>query len=869
MKWLTNFLFPDRKLPGLFPGKSESFIWHFLLFLMPVSIVLIIGISLHYFLHIQANQQTIEKDDILNVRLAKITVDNVLEDIVSDIKYLQEHNQIRNGFINTPRARKILEEDFLSFSKNRKIYDQIRYLNLEGKEIVRVNYNNGLPIVVEKTLLQQKDNRYYVAKTLELKKNSIYWSPFDLNMENQKIESPYKPTIRIGISVHNSYGHKTGVLILNFDGKKLIREFNRATANIANHIMLINENGYWLIHPQGKFEWGFMFSLPQSFAKHYPQLWEHIKKDPYLGQAYINNSLLTYSTVTYNTKGNPLSDNENALDIKPKWWKIIAFAPAKLLNQSHSEFIKRNSLFYIILFMVLVFGAFLLARLQINKQKAEAQSEYERSFRNILESMELIAITLDTEAKIIFCNQSFINLSGYSSKELCNSHWFECYVEEHERKKRLKLFFDSIKSGNSGGQGEGEIIIKDGSKRLIGWSSTLSYNSQNMPVSITFIGTDITEQRHTENELRKASQAVEQSPSTVMITDTSGKIVYSNPRFTELTGYTKQEVIGKTPKILSSGETHKDDYNNLWQAIKDGREWVGEFHNKKKNGELYWEAARISAIKDAQGKITNFLAVKEDITEKKQLAAEVELRNKEIAKNEILAGIGKMASMIAHDLRNPLSSIKMGMQILQNQSNKTDGVEEQELIHIGLEQVHYMESILSDLLSFSRPDQLNAEWLAVDKLLDTSLISVQKQIDENKVNISIHYQTGLPTIFVDKTKMRQIFSNLVTNALQAMTKEQHKPSKLTISVTLKLTDDGPKLEIIIADNGLGIDKSTQKKLFEPFFTTRAQGTGLGLAIVKRFIEQHKGSIIIDSEINLGTSAIINLPISPTITPETI
>lgn len=855
--------------PGgyFFPGKSQSFIWHFLFFLVPAGIALAIGIGLHYNLHINAHLKTLETADLLNVRLAQITVNNVLQDIVSDLKYLQEHNQLRNGFLNTPRAIKILQEDFLSFSKNRKVYDQIRYLDLDGKEIVRINYNNGQPVSVAEDELQIKDERYYVAKTLAKEKNEIYWSPFDLNIENHRIEIPYKPTIRIGTPVYSSYGRRSGVLILNFDGNKLLREFRRATANIANHIMLVNESGYWLMHPRGKNEWGFMFDDTTTFATEYPESWQQIRSNHRITQEHVDNSLLTYATIFVNSTGKQNSDTRqkhHAADPADKnLWKIIAYAPPRLLNLSHSEFIQRNTLFYAIILLVIIVGSFLLARVHVANLKAEAQSEYDRSFRNILESMEFIAITLDKTAKVIFCNQSFINLTGYKKSEVLDNSWFDSFVDKAEQALRLDKFQQSFQSGISGGQGEGEIIIKDGSKRLIGWRSTLSYDSNNTPISITFIGTDITEQRHTENELRKASQAIEQSPNTVMITDTSGHIVYSNPKFTELTGYSKEEVLGKNPRILQSGETSQEDYSDLWQALKNGNEWIGEFHNKKKNGELYWESARISAIKNAQGDITHYLAVKEDITEKKALEEEVELRNKEIAKNELLAGIGKMSSMIAHDLRNPLSSIKMGMQILQNQTNQAVGEEGKELIHIGLEQVQYMESILSDLLSFSHPDQLNLEWLSIEKLLDTSLIATQKSIDDNNVIINTDYQTGLPTILADKTKLRQVFSNLIQNSLQAMDGKENITPAISISAFINITDLGPMIEIQIEDNGIGIDRETQEKLFEPFFTTRAKGTGLGLAIVKRIIDQHQGQISITSELHQGTNATIILPMSLT------
>lgn len=840
-----------------FPGKSQSFIWHFLLFLIPVSLVLIIGIILHYSLHIKANLKTLEKTDLLNIHLAQLTVNNVLQDIASDIKYLQEHNQLRNGFIKTPRAKKILEQDFLSFSKNRKIYDQIRYLDLQGKEIVRINNNNDQPYAVAKEQLQKKDSRYYVTNTLALKKNDIYWSPFDLNIENHQIEKPYKPTIRIGTPVYNSDGQRSGVLILNFDGNKLIREFRRATANIGDHIMLLNESGYWMIHPQGKHEWGFMFNNKTTFAQQYPELWQEITINKQIKQHYIHDNLLTYATLFFNSTAHHAEQNNT------HYWKIIALIKPDLINQLHSGFFKRNILFYSIIFFLIIISSFLLARLQIDKQKSEAQGEYERSFRNILESMELIAVTLDKDARITFCNPSFLHFSGYTLDEILHNNWFTKFVVFDEQTSRKNEFQHSFSSGISELHGEYEIVIKNGTKHLIGITTTLSYDSHQQAISMTFIGNDITEQRYTENELRKASQAIEQSPSTVLITDIKGHIVYVNPKFTEVSGYKKEEVMGKNPKILQSGETHRSDYKDLWNALNSNKEWSGEFHNKKKNGELYWESARISAIKDTEGNISHFLAVKEDITEKKQLEEEVRLRNKKIADNELLAAVGEMANMIAHDLRNPLSSIKMGMQILHGQADQPPGEDGKELIEIGLEQVHYMENILTDLLSFSRPDQLNLEWLSIEKLLDTTLITVQKQITSNAVIINTDYQTGLPTIHADKTKLHQVFSNLISNAVQSFYKQNNSQAVISISSFITMTDMGAMLEVQIADNGMGIDSETQKKLFEPFFTTRAKGTGLGLAIVKRIIDQHKGYIRIDSELSVGTTLCIILPLSLT------
>ncbi|WP_419613807.1 PAS domain S-box protein, partial [Thiolapillus sp.] len=473
---------------------------------------------------------------------------------------------------------------------------------------------------------------------------------------------------------------------------------------------------------------------------------------------------------------------------------------------------------------------------------AEAQRDYEQRFRHTLENIDLAAVALNRQGRVTFCNNHFLDITGWERDDVIGKNWIKKFVvdEDQEQVSGIIRKMDTPQSFPS--HLELQVKTRDGEPRLITWNNTLSYDSKGEVIGVTGIGEDITEMRRTESELLKLYQAVEQSPSSVVITNPQGDIEYVNPKFTEVSGYSAEEVIGRNPRLLKSGETSREEYSNLWDTIRNGGEWRGEFHNRRKNGELFWEAAAISAIRDNEGNITSILAVKEDITEKKRLEKEVEKQNRELALAETMAAMGRMASMIAHDLRNPLSSVKMTLQILDKKADPAVSADTNELCHISLEQIRYMEEILSDMLSYSRPDALKPEWIPIDKVIDLSIGMSQRRRHKKKITLHTQYHSGLPTIYADATKLRQVFSNLIANAFQA-TIDSDSP-QVSIEAMIELGHEGTNVRIDICDNGCGINAEDQKRMFEPFFTTRAKGTGLGLAIVKRILDQHQANIYV-------------------------
>jgi PAS domain S-box-containing protein len=269
------------------------------------------------------------------------------------------------------------------------------------------------------------------------------------------------------------------------------------------------------------------------------------------------------------------------------------------------------------------------------RKRAEAARDF---LASIVESSDDAIIGKSTEGVIHSWNAGAERLYGYTASEMIGQSIF--LLVPPERHEEVAGFLKRIKQGERIAHHTAVRLRKGGG--LIDVSVTISplKNARGEVVGASTIARDITERMRAEDQLRKLSRAVEQSPASVVITDLTGKIEYVNPKFVRLTGYTLDEALGKNPRILNSGEHHAEMYEQLWRTITSGSEWRGEFHNKKKNGELYWEYAVISPIRNAEGAITHFLAVKEDITERKR--ADEALRESEegLAAAQRIAHIG-------------------------------------------------------------------------------------------------------------------------------------------------------------------------------------------------------------------------------------
>jgi PAS domain S-box-containing protein len=372
--------------------------------------------------------------------------------------------------------------------------------------------------------------------------------------------------------------------------------------------------------------------------------------------------------------------------------------------------------------------------------------------------------------------------------------------------------------------------------------------------------------RRAEERLKLLFHAVEQSPAAITITDAAGNIEYVNPCSAALTGYTVDMVLGQNSRFLKSEHTPPAEYARLWQTITAGGEWRGEFANRKRNGELFWEAAAISPVYDSRGQITHFIKVAEDITERKR--AEESLRKLEaqlrrVQKTEVL---GELAGGIAHDFNNFLGAVIMNAQLARSASGADPQAAEY------LDQViaasRQAAGLARQMLTFSRrseqqlrPVQLGPAVLEALRLMRASLpAGAQVQIDIPPAG---------RTVLADTAQIQQIVVNLWTNACHAL---QGIGGRIVVSLADVDVDAetaekhpglnaGPYVRLTVQDNGCGMTPEIQEQIFEPFFSTKAegQGTGLGLPVVQTIMTGHQGAIVIESRPQAGTAMHLYFP----------
>jgi PAS domain S-box-containing protein len=405
---------------------------------------------------------------------------------------------------------------------------------------------------------------------------------------------------------------------------------------------------------------------------------------------------------------------------------------------------------------------------------------------------------------------------------------------------------------------EVEIPGPAGHRRWLRTNRIALRDSEGLIIGVLGSYDDITPQKQAEDTLRKLSRAVEQSPTSIVITDRNARIEYVNARFTTLTGFAPEEVLGQNPRVLNSGATPRETFRQMWATILAGLEWRGEFHNRKKNGELYWEEAIISSLKNGAGEITHFVAVKEDITARKQAEQKLKVVLGELERSN--RDLEQFAYIASHDLQEPLRLVASFVQLLGQRYQGRLDADADQFIGFAVDGAQRMQTLIQDLLAYSRVGREIRPFVPVDcgaimaQIVRTLSLAIREQ------QAVVAYDP-LPTVPGDPVQLEQLFQNLVANALKFRRAE---PPQVHVSAVL--TEDRKSWQFAVRDNGIGIDAEFYERIFVIFQRLHGRrkypGSGIGLSICKKIVELHGGRIWVDSVKDRGTIFYFTLPCTP-------
>ncbi|MCF6268184.1 MAG: PAS domain S-box protein [Melioribacteraceae bacterium] len=525
------------------------------------------------------------------------------------------------------------------------------------------------------------------------------------------------------------------------------------------------------------------------------------------------------------------------------------------------------------------------AIIENEKKLYESEERYK-----MLSDLSFESILIHKDGFILDANDALIKMTGYDKEELVGKNIVSMVVS----KDYWRMIVNKLKTQYTL-PFEIEIYKKDGTKIPVEIESrSIIYKDKKVRV---VAARDISIRKKSQEHIRKLSRAVEQSQVSITITDINGNIEYVNPKYEKTSEYSKEELIGQNQRILKSGKVPKEKYKELWKTILSGKEWSGILPNLRKNGGIYWESIIISPIKDSAGKITHFVGVKEDITEKIKVEKELDMYHKNLenlveertqklkevnlrlaeevkkqheAEQKVMRALDKekdlsdlksrFISTASHEFRTPLTTILSSVELLDIFRQKDDN--EKFKIHFNKirKSVRFLTSLIEDVLISEKvnsskigfnPEDINLYDLAFYTFEEISLLANKKHkcIFEPKIKKN-------EILYVDQKLIKLMITNLLSNAI--------KYSPDGGKVSLEIASDDKFILIKVSDEGKGISTDVQKHIFEQFHrgdgVEGIQGTGLGLSIVKKSVELHNGTIKVNSEVNKGSIFLISIPI---------
>jgi two-component system cell cycle sensor histidine kinase/response regulator CckA len=505
---------------------------------------------------------------------------------------------------------------------------------------------------------------------------------------------------------------------------------------------------------------------------------------------------------------------------------------------------------------------------ELLRKTLDEVSEMTNSFIGFYHFVEDVEVTLNLQAWSTRTINEFCRAEGKGLHYGIDKAgvWVDCV---HERKPVIHNDYSALHHRKGTPPGHAPVIRElvvpvmrsDRTVAILGVGNKPSDYTEKDAEIVSYLADvawEIIQRKLVEEERIRLITAIEQSAETVVMTDATGTILYANPAFEKITGYSREEVVGNKPNILKSGQHNDYFYEHLWKTITAGEVWSGRIINRKKDGSLFEEESTISPVKDDSGKIAYYVAVKRDVTREVSLQAQLLQAQK-------MEAVGTLAGGIAHDFNNILQ-VTLGYSELLLQDKEKGDAEYTDLKKI-LYAAKNGAELVQSLLTFSRKVEPKFVQLSINRQI-TQVEKLLRRTIPRMIEIQLNLDPDVSEINADPTQIEQVLMNLAVNARDAMS-DGGTIIIRTHDVTLD-TDycsfhaeatPGDYVLLSVSDTGHGMQKEELQHIFEPFYTTKelGRGTGLGLAIIYGIIKQHAGHIACYSEVGKGTTFEIYLP----------
>ena len=512
------------------------------------------------------------------------------------------------------------------------------------------------------------------------------------------------------------------------------------------------------------------------------------------------------------------------------------------------------------------------------KRSEEALRQSEKRFREVLQNVSSVAIQgYAVDGTTQYWNKASEQLYGYAAEEAIGRNLLDLVIPPEMQAGVKQAIQQMAQTGVAIPASELSLMRKDGSRVAVFSSHTIVQGAGGAH-ELFCIDIDLTELKRAEEQIQLQSVALSSAANGIIITDRSGRIVWVNTAFTQVSGYTLADVQGHSPRILKSGKQSAEFYRDLWAKITAGQVWHGELTNQRKDGTLFTEDMTITPVRATGQAITHFVAIKQDITARKQMETDLRDRNRELGEalaalretqqqviqQENLRSLGQMASGIAHDFNNALSPI-IGFSelMLQAPAVLADTAKVTKYLQVINSAGQDAANVVRRMREFGRQRPTDQDFQSIDlpKVIHQTILLTQPRWKDQAqaAGRSIRIDTDVPPvppIVGVESELRELLTNLIFNAVDALAD--------TGTITVSVAADGDAVRLSVRDTGGGMTEEVRRRCLEPFFTTKGkQGTGLGLSMVYGIVQRHNGTLDIASEVGRGTTVSIRLPIQST------